>query len=516
MCQTVNVSVTEQKFVPPRFWWFKRITCAGAAYLLILIAVRIWWGWVADARLQAAVEARRAAGEPVALEDFIHPPIPDEDNAAYFLGQAINAIKVPEGFKDIGEVEATIRSDPQAAVASELVAMNGEALRLIGLACRLDAVDWKVRLAFPLMKVNYPYLSESRQLARLLMIVALERHRSGDDAGALDAVHSGLAVAAWAADGPIIGHLTRTAVDALMVDALEQMTPTLRIQAGNSRASGSAHDERNAVVSLIRHLLAEAEFRRQWESNWYFERLYAIDCLNALYVPWTKSGSVSFPGRMLGWPTRPALALDGLLQFEWMGQYARATGAANWPAARAETPQEPQDPSKFWRFAHPFSSITLFALDRSVVLSFRVLALRRMAATALAIRLYELDHGRRPARLDDLVPDYLPAVPRDLYSPDERPIGYAPNASPPVLYCISLNGVDDGGKFTFKANGAMDMDAADLVYFLDGDRPRHKASGAAAASQPAASQTTAADQPASVETVPDDDEVIDAQGDGGR
>ena len=29
----------------------------------------------------------------------------------------------------------------------------------------------------------------------------------------------------------------------------------------------------------------------------------------------------------------------------------------------------------------------------------------------MAVRLYELDHGRRPDKLADLVPDYLPEIP---------------------------------------------------------------------------------------------------------
>jgi hypothetical protein len=45
---------------------------------------------------------------------------------------------------------------------------------------------------------------------------------------------------------------------------------------------------------------------------------------------------------------------------------------------------------------------------------FEALTERRLAVTALAIRLYQHDHnGARPQRLEELVPTYLPAVPRD-------------------------------------------------------------------------------------------------------
>jgi hypothetical protein len=58
---------------------------------------------------------------------------------------------------------------------------------------------------------------------------------------------------------------------------------------------------------------------------------------------------------------------------------------------------------------------------------------RRFVAVALAIRLYELDHGARPPTLDELVPDYLDAVPRDPFAHADRPIGYRRDGPRPFL-----------------------------------------------------------------------------------
>ena len=43
----------------------------------------------------------------------------------------------------------------------------------------------------------------------------------------------------------------------------------------------------------------------------------------------------------------------------------------------------------------------------------RELAQSRLLLCELAIRAYSLQHGRNPATLADLVPNYLPKVPRD-------------------------------------------------------------------------------------------------------
>ncbi|MCH7565360.1 MAG: hypothetical protein IH968_16225 [Gemmatimonadetes bacterium] len=91
-----------------------------------------------------------------------------------------------------------------------------------------------------------------------------------------------------------------------------------------------------------------------------------------------------------------------------------------------------------------------------------------IAAIALAMRLYELDHGRRPRQLSELVPDYLPAVPLDPMASDGRVIVYLLEPEPPILYSVGENGVDDGGTFEFDSIGRIDLSKADLPFFLDG------------------------------------------------
>jgi hypothetical protein len=64
-------------------------------------------------------------------------------------------------------------------------------------------------------------------------------------------------------------------------------------------------------------------------------------------------------------------------------------------------------------------------LTRYFETNFRIIGERRVTAVSLAAQLYRADHGGRwPARLDDLVPAYLPAVPVDPFHDDGRPLGY--------------------------------------------------------------------------------------------
>jgi hypothetical protein len=70
---------------------------------------------------------------------------------------------------------------------------------------------------------------------------------------------------------------------------------------------------------------------------------------------------------------------------------------------------------------------------------------QKLAITAIAIRRYQLDHsGKFPATLEDLIPRYLFAMPRDIM--DGNPLRYKPEGETYLLYGVGFDGVDDGGK----------------------------------------------------------------------
>ena len=68
----------------------------------------------------------------------------------------------------------------------------------------------------------------------------------------------------------------------------------------------------------------------------------------------------------------------------------------------------------------------------------------RLLTCELALRQYRLEHGSEPAKLADLVPDYLPELPIDPFS--GRPLRYQPDPTGHRLYSVWPDGVDDGGK----------------------------------------------------------------------
>lgn len=89
---------------------------------------------------------------------------------------------------------------------------------------------------------------------------------------------------------------------------------------------------------------------------------------------------------------------------------------------------------------------------------------REMTLTAIALKRYELRYKRLPTKLDELVPQYLPALPRDWYS--GRPLRYRLNPKGGfLLYSVGPNGQDDGGDARTDRNEPPDrLSGLDLVW----------------------------------------------------
>ena len=186
------------------------------------------------------------------------------------------------------------------------------------------------------------------------------------------------------------------------------------------------------------------------------------------------------------------LKVDEARSLRHMTGYIDAMREETFPAAAAKLPVYEAPKSKIEMLTKLLSSILTPSVGRAVTLCYWQLAMRKMAAVALAIRLYEIDTGSRPEKLADLVGKYLPALPTDPFAADGRPLGYLPKAQKPRLYSIGQDGKDDGGKFALDKDGDVDREVLDLVFFLNaGDRPLPPCDWEDPTTQPASMPATA-------------------------
>ena len=91
---------------PPRFRWLKRITLSLLVFVVVLVALRVVWGWRVQREFDALIASYRAKGEPTTAADFADEPIPDEENAVPLLRQAAAAVALSKALTDAARDEA--------------------------------------------------------------------------------------------------------------------------------------------------------------------------------------------------------------------------------------------------------------------------------------------------------------------------------------------------------------------------------------------------------------------------
>jgi hypothetical protein len=128
------------------------------------------------------------------------------------------------------------------------------------------------------------------------------------------------------------------------------------------------------------------------------------------------------------------------------------TGRLPWPERRAALAALAPDPAGVPELA----GLVLLNGARAAR-SFQTAQARgRAAVAAVALERYRLRHGRWPGALADLVPDLLPAVPRDPF--DGQPLRYRRLADGVVIYSVGADETDDGGQLNDAADAPADTD----------------------------------------------------------
>lgn len=465
--------------LPPRYRWLKRLAAGLGVFFALVVVLRIWWGYEAHRRLQAEIDRIQAAGEPIFPKDFDPTDVlPDSDNAAVALREAMDKLTTTAEFDGILKNDAALSelTPEQWQEIARFAQTNAEALASVNRARSMSGYDWGIRFRTPAIKVLQPHLAPLRKLAKTLRCTAAYYHRTGEDDRAIGVIRDALRLAETSVEPPtVISYLVGIYCYKKTASAIEFCAHDLAI----GKRPGV---ERMGIEALVAELLDESEIQQGLLRAMYGERALELDCARLIVAGRVSPTAVFGGGNVwvidvcLGTVCRPLLELDGTRMLEHMEDIILAISEPNWLAAsRIVAPREialERSKDALDMLKKPISWYFLTPLARSLALHYGTLAERRMAAIALAMRLYELDHGRRPGELAQLVPDYLSAVPLDPMAGDGRVISYLPDADPPILYSIGDDGVDDGGAVEFDAKGRIDTRKADLCFFLDGVRPQ--------------------------------------------
>jgi hypothetical protein len=429
--------------------WVRRLALGAVALAVAVVAGHGAWGRHAAARLDAALGAYRAAGDavdPAALAPAV--PVPDAENAALDWMEAgavfdsgAAAVRALYSLDDVSLPldEAELKAIGKAARVSR------EALRRAEVAAGKARADWK-RGADPAAWLGaVPWYRAGKELDGLIAFEALRAHQLGDDRGAVARVRQLLALARAVDGDPILyAHDTASGLFAEACELLFQIAPRLTPGEESGRASPAALraliaellDDGPAHDALVRAIKGERLIRYLRARSFAERETYLDDRAIQGWDSWA-----------IAYAYRPLALADAVILMRHADEVGAAVAVArDWPTVeRGRALSQPAEVRESPTL-HAVAGLLSPRRERGLRLHYNALALRRLAATALAARLFAADHGgARPAELDELVPAYLPAVPVDPMAAGGRAIGYRNDGPQPAVYSVGDDGSDDSG-----------------------------------------------------------------------
>ena len=447
--------VTTTARSPRRKWSIWRWLMLGCLALVVVHAI---WGWVAGQRLRSVVAGLRAKGEMTVAADLNGAAVPDADNAALDYWPAGRSIKwdspAHAAFNKLEDYRWPL-SDQDLATFHAFVMEYAPALALADTGSKKSRADWGIKSTTPMHAVLLRHLSDARQLAVLLQAAAYDAHGRGDDAQAVHRLLQILALAR-AIDAPPsfnITHMVRMGCDNLATTALQEMAASLVIEPASPKTPNVKPAQRQQVDALLAELTADGVYLADWHRAMAGERVEALDSadtfisgkMGAWGTPLTGFAATGWQAAVKGYVLQPLIFQDARVMTDALTKVIAAGQSPDWPTATtlAGNPN-------FYRangYLHPWAAEMMGSYDRILLNHFRSWTNRRLAATALALRASAADHaGQLPARLDDLVPGYLPRLPIDpMARGGTTPLRYRATGDDPLIYSVGENGLDDGG-----------------------------------------------------------------------
>jgi len=312
-----------------------------------------------------------------------------------------------------------------------------------------------------------PYLSGARDLACLLSISAQYRAATGDYAGCQRDLERAVAAGNLVSRGGcLIGHLVGMACDVIAVRAARHICRHYRPSVADQKALARSflHHE-DDVEPFVEAMRAEALLAGSAVEMVY--RQANLDPFNRPQPAAPPEGwqKVGFAALMLAGSDEQTTKRNIEMCYRHLVAIATKPYSA---AAQSEYDtffggllRPDHGPLKRVLRAHDpvgliLAGMLLPALDHAHVKhAIRAASLRGMALFC-AIKAYEKKHGALPDRLDQLVPDYLPRVPKDPF--DSKPFRYLKGNVPGLVpkawavYSIGKDFADDGGTATSVGN----------------------------------------------------------------
>ena len=431
-----------------RFWWLKRILLLIGVFIGFVVGSWFWLNHRAERQLAAEIERWKQEGLPISLADFTPPPVPDDQNAALALNLAAHSIVDMKAWETQGYEDGPFDKYPWSPQtkddAEKAVAKNHVAFEKLRAVRGLPMARWDLTVLDDILgskkDPRKPDFGALRHLANMTRTAARAAHTRGDDAAVLEYLHDLQFMARTTAVEPsLISRLVSAGIDSMtasltteVAHGLQLDTPELRAQARERIAEWLSADRAGKWKPIAR------------ETVQYLEIVDKLDAM-PLYSrgqPQSLTGIFQTAGWRFPRPVRLRSTVSTLARAR---REILAARLPDWPAVSAALPRATWARS-FDSGVEPLGSMIRwttqfeFASDRYLITCFRQQAQISFAAIHLALRLYAIDHGgKNPSNLAELVPVYLPMLPRDPFNPNGGPLRYSSATTQPFLYSLGTS-----------------------------------------------------------------------------
>jgi hypothetical protein len=413
-----------------------------AIALGVALALHLTTFWNLDLAVRQRMATLRAEAGALALS--VAPPRPpDRDNAAMLYEQAFQAMGDPASWSKAYEEKWSKWLEPGAAGFDakdpELRAFlkrQAAALALLHEAADKPGCYFEREYGRPSFSMLLPELQKIREAARLLAFDARSKAADGDLRGALGDCRVMLAIAEHVSSDPLlIALLVAAAIDRMGMYTLEAVLAS----------ASPAADDLKAV-----HLDGNFSYHLAFQRALRMEEAFG---LAAFYDLATEKTPFSLLG--LAPPEQPSAspAILGcnplyrlfLLVDDQESHRRLMKQCQQW--ARQPYCQSKAEWDGFAGMANNGSGVLtrllLPAVCRCAETAAQADARRDLMRLALATYRFQASHGRLPAKPEELVPEFIPAVPQDPF--DGKPLRMKKTARGLVLYSIGPDMTDDGG-----------------------------------------------------------------------
>jgi len=431
----------------PSFWTGRTVRFFGLT-LILLAVVRLAWGHHLSSRVEAEWAEAKQRGEPITAADFKLSDVTPANNAWTFQQKASAAAVAGVDSFRTSYLEGT-NTPPygpkwlQLAEGSESV--HGLLFALARQARAFPAALLQDKFDLARGRLNLPSdIGSANHLSQLLADGAQLMEVRGKHIEAVERVRDLLHVARSIRQYPLlVSQLVALRIDSLACESAQIIAPGLNLAADHPEGVRT----RKAVNGLIADLLDDSALVDSIRGSLSAERLMIAQIAHA-------EGDLRYFIR----PLADRTILRGHIRMTFAIQAVSAPDAR---AAEAIVDQMPDEfdelvgdestlgkvlqgprSHRIPRYSRLFIRDILFSYRRLVSRHFQTVAERRMTAVILAAHLFRTDHHRWPEKLDELIPAYLPAIPRDPFREGNPPIGYVilrkalPDGTDrPLVYC---------------------------------------------------------------------------------